>query len=168
MQPSRSSALVILLAVLAFLCTWFALGFLQGGSRVEFVAAYLGFLAIGSFGGAALFPRYRDSLFLGALGGLLGPAVALAIITGNQTGTLNPGGAVFKGMARTMAILWYPGNWVSSLLGMEARMSDLHLSSRAELVEWLRLVPLNTFVYALVAGGVQLLFGARSHPETRE
>lgn len=50
-----------------------------------------------------------------------------------------------------MAILWYPGNWVSSILGMEVRLSDLHLTRREELYEWLRLIPLNALVYGALA-----------------
>jgi len=150
-----------ILALLGLSSVWFAHGYLQGGSRVGFVASYMGFVAVGAFALAALLPRVKLALLVGTVCGLLGPAIALGLIWAYEGGVLHPDGSVFRRLVRVMAILWLPGNLVSSLLGMPGRLSHPDISRRAELYEWLRLVPLNVVVYALLAAGVQLLRRSR-------
>lgn len=157
MKTSRRVVLVGLVAVLVCLCSWFARDFLQGGGRVGFIATYIGLIAVAVLALSRLVPESKTALVLGGMVGLIGPALAVLIIVGSEAGILDPEGKIFKSLARMMAVLWYPGNWVSSMLGMEVRLNDLDLTRRAELYEWLRLVPLNAGVYGLLIVGIRVL-----------
>jgi len=150
MKISNRKICAGVLVILALLCVGFSRGFLQGGARSGFVFSYIAFVAVGSLAVATAFPRWQTWISVCALAGLVGPTLALVLIVGAEGGALNAESQLFRTLASLMAVLWYPGNWVSSLFGMEVRLSDLHLTRSDELYEWLRLVPLNALVYGLV------------------
>lgn len=151
MMSSKRKMLLLALVALALLCVAFGLGFLLGGARSGFVLSYIGFTAVGILALATTLRRWQPWISAGALAGLVGPAIALVLIAGAEGGALRPDAELFRRLASLMAVLWYPGNWVSSLLGMETRLSDLDLSRRDELYEWIRLVPMNCLVYGVLA-----------------
>lgn len=151
MRKARYLILLLVLAGLAVLCVGFGREFLRGGDRAGFVLSYLGFVAVASFLLVSVGSRWRPWLLVGAYAGLLGPALALVLVAGAESGALAPEEELLRKLASLMAILWYPGNWISSVLGMEVRLNDLHITRREEIFEWLRLVPMNAFIYSLLA-----------------
>lgn len=164
MKSSRRRILLIALAGLGLSCFLFGLEFLRGGARAGFVFSWVGFLAVGTLIAATRLRLWQTWIAGFALGGLVGPAIALLLIFGDERSFFGPESSTFRGLSSLMAILWYPGNWVSSVLGMETRLSDLHLTPREELYEWLRLVPLNMLVYGLMGLGLRkVLAWSRRH-----
>jgi hypothetical protein len=150
MKSSRRKILLLALAVFGLSCFAFGREFLRCGARSGFVFSWIGFVAAGTLTVATTFRRWQSWIAAVALAGLAGPAIALVLISGAEASFLTPDSELFRGLSSLMAVLWYPGNWVSSFFGMEVRLSDLHLTPRDELYEWLRLVPLNVLVYGLV------------------
>lgn len=157
MKPLGRTAFAASLGILVLLCVVFSVQFLQGGPRSGFLLSYLVLIAWTGYLLAAALGRWQTSLLLGFTLGLVGPAVGVALVVAFEFGAVEPGGSPYERLTHLMAVLWLPGNWLSSIVGMETRLGDLDISRSAEILEWIRLIPFNSLVYTLLVGGTGFL-----------